>query len=336
VNLKILHISHTGLPDARIEKTARTMKKEGHEIIFLGGGNSNTQNLNAFDEMHSIPLVNDLDIALNPITKRKWLRKIDELRPDIVHAHNVQVARYLLDRDYPTVYDDHEYWSIQLYLYTDRKMPRALASRPIAFLIPGWEKKLITRYPTIVVHEGIARIYRKWCRWVGVTENVPALYQVDQLQDKDSRKGLVYVGCDFKANRYHPSRNMRGIRKLLNLEVLCGLPYNEMMEALTNYKIGINPWQKHPNHVFTSSNKNFEYLHAGLQVVVNNLLRDSFSNKKYIHGFEDYNDIVGVIESIESVPAREIMEYARKTYVWENQEHVIRNAYKVALKRTLT
>jgi len=90
--VRILHISHGGLPDPRIEKTACTMKNEGHELFFLGGRPIKYQDLQAFEKTFSLPVGNDLDVVINPSIKRKWLDAIRKLNPDIIHAHNPIVA----------------------------------------------------------------------------------------------------------------------------------------------------------------------------------------------------------------------------------------------------
>jgi hypothetical protein len=37
---------------------------------------------------------------------------LDEIRPDIIHAHNVLSARLVQEvGKYPFIYDNHEYWS---------------------------------------------------------------------------------------------------------------------------------------------------------------------------------------------------------------------------------
>ena len=276
------------------------------------------------------PVGNDLNLSLNPVVGARWLKAINAIRPDIVHAHNVHVARYVLDTEYPVVYDDHEFWSRQTHIYTERQLPRGLASRPMAYLIPKWERALLERYPTITVNPRIARVHRKICRWVGVTENFPSLKQVDFLEDKAQRSGIVYVGGDFSAKRYLSTRNMRGIGKILHFSVIHGLPHADMMRKLTQYRIGITPWLPHPIHLYSSSNKNFEYLHAGLQIVVNCYQMKSFSDTRYIHEFHNYSDIKQVVDSIDYVEPREIMSHARRAFVWENQEQVIRDAYRVA------
>ena len=328
--MRILHISHTGLPDARVEKSALSMKKRGHELIFLGGRPTLYQNLNAFDKVLYLSIGNDLDVAVNPIMKRRWLQAIDRIAPDLVHAHNLIAGHFLLTTDYPVVYDDHEYWSKQLFNYRLRKMPRGLASRPLIIRIPKWESEMLRKYPTITVSENIALDHRERCSWVGVTWNVPTLSEVEWLPTDTQRHGLVYMGNDFNQPRFGPHRNMLGLQNILEFDIISGLSYRDMMLTLTKYKIGLTPWLQHWLHEYNGANKNFEYLHAGLQVVVNPMVKAPFANNDYVHAFNDYSDIAEVVESIEPRTPAEIMRDARAQYIWENQEQVIMDAYKKA------
>lgn len=117
VLLRILHISHGGLPDPRIEKTALTMRKEGATTIFLGGRPSKGQSENAFDEVHYRRLPSSIRYVFDPTFSRRWRNKISELEPDVVHAHNVTTATYLLEMELPAIYDNHEYWSQRSFKY---------------------------------------------------------------------------------------------------------------------------------------------------------------------------------------------------------------------------
>lgn len=330
--MRILHISHGGLPDPRIEKTALTMKKDGHQVIFLGGAPIRYHDLGVFEETYSISLGNDLDVAINPVVKRRWLKKISELKPDVIHAHNVIVAHFLLDTEYPAIYDDHEYWSKQTYMYRERKLPRGLASYPLMNSIPRWENKLLRKYPVITVNENTATEHRKKASWVGVTHNVPMLRQVEGLVEVKPRKGNVYVGRDFDLPKFPPHRNMTGLRNYLEFDVITGLTHRKMLEKLMEYKVGLTPWKPHPLHPYADPNRNYEYLHAGLQVIVNNIIKQLFQSDPYIHAFESYEDIQLEIENLPIVESSIIMDYARKHYIWENQEDIIRKAYQIALQ----
>ena len=328
--LRILHLSHTGLPDLRIEKTALTLKSDENELVFLGGRPFRYQNLDAFDQVHFLPIGNNLQIALNPTIKSKWLRTIDKIAPDIIHAHNIYVARFLLGSEYPVVYDDHEYWSVQSKSYEWDCLRRRITFLPAKFLIPNWERRVLEKYPTITTTENTAKSHRRICKWVGVTRNVPCLKQIEGIKPAENRNGLVYSGSDFKLERFLPFRNMTGLKKILDFEVIADLTHREMMMELTKYEIGLTPWLSHPWHPFSDANRNYEYLHAGLQVVVNSVIKSQFKNDAYVHDFTDYSDIVERIDSIKTTESHKIMEHAKRYYLWENQSDIIREAYRRA------
>ncbi len=328
--MRILHISHGGLPDPRIEKTALTMKKEGHELVFIGGRPVVYQNLDAFERTYHVPTGNDLQVAFDPRIKRHWLDKIEEVKPDVIHAHNIIVAHFLLSTDYPVVYDDHEYWSKQAFKYGLRKLPRGLSSRPLMLLIPKWEAHVLRKYPVITTNENTAREHRRRSKWVGVTRNVPTLAQVEGLPEDNPRNGLVYVGSDFSLPTFFPHRDMTGLTRFLKFDIVAGLRHRDMMLALSKYSIGLTPWLPHPWHPYSDANRNYEYLHAGLQVVVNKLIKQSFADDVYVHAFDRYETLQETIDNIPETPPAEIMAHARREYIWENQENVIKTAYTYA------
>jgi hypothetical protein len=328
--MRILHLSHTGLPDLRIEKTAQIMKDEGHELIFLGGRPATRQNLAAFKETRYLHLGNDLEVALSPFPRRRWLREIEDIRPDIIHAHNIIVARFLLGTDYRAIYDDHEYWSKQTFKYAERKMPRGLASRPLMYLIPIWERKVLSRYPTLTTTSNAASEHRRYCSWVGVTRNCPMRQQIAFLDLNNERKGIVYTGNDFEREKFLPHRDMTNLRSYLDFDVINGLSHREMMERLVFYRIGITPWLPHPWHPYSDANRNYEYLHAGLQVIVNQSIKKLFHDNPFVHAFQSYAGLKDVIDGIPDSDPQEIADYAKKEYLWDDQKGTIIEAYSRA------
>lgn len=328
--MRILHLSHGGLPDIRIERTANTMKKDGHELVFLGARKAVRQSLEAFDRSYTLELGNDLNIVFNPLMISKWLSTIEKISPDIVHAHDVLAVRFALKTDYPVVYDDHEYWSQQIPYYTRKTRFQALASKPLILMIPKWESEALRRYPTITVSEMNARDHRKKSAWVGVTLNVPTMSEIEKVPQNRNRSGAVYVGNDFNTPGFYFLRDMSGLRDVLTFDVITGLPHEEMMKRLTAYRVGLTPWKPVPLHKYCGPNKNYEYLHAGLQIVTNRLIAKSLKGNPYVHPFEDYSGIAATVESLPSADPDDIMDYARENYVWEKREKVIHEAYKRA------
>jgi hypothetical protein len=326
--MRILHISEGGLPDPRVERMALTMKNEGHELSFIGGETIKGQYLGAFSKASTVPLGNSLQIVYDPRVKKNWLKAIEEARPDVVHANNVIVGHFLLDSELPTIFDDHEVLSNQPFMYASRPFIRRMAAKVLWRQLPKWEKDMALRFPIITISEGLANYYRQYSSNVEVVVNTPSLKEVEWLENVPQRKGLVYIGGDFSLKKFNPYRDMSGLRDLLEFDIISGFPHDEMMKRLTHYRIGLTPFKPHPFQVLCNSNKNYEYLHAGLQVVLQRNFSHTFIDDPYVHPFLDYTDIVDVINAVPEMDPEEIMKHARNRYVWENQEQIILNAYK--------
>ena len=325
--MRILHTSHTGLPDPRVEKTALTMKKKGHELLFLGGRPVKSQGLDAFAEVYTEPIVNNLRLVLDSRFRKRWIKRIDAVAPDVVHAHNLIVAAMMLKTEYPVIYDDHEYWSKQSFKYAARSFIKRIAVKPLERASPRWEREILERYPVLTVSEGIAAEHREHSNKVFVTKNFPSLKEVDHIVDQEDRSGVVYVGNDFELPSFLPHRNMEGLRETIDFQALSGFSHDELMTRLSHFKVGLTPWQQHPFHMYADPNKHYEYLNAGLQVFVTDSLYHPFENEKYVHSFADYTELPPLIDSLPDISGRTIMEHARKQYIWEKQERIIESAY---------
>lgn len=330
----ILHLTPGGIPDARLERAAYSMKKRNCNVYLLAG-KSTTYN-GPFDRCFFAPLGNDL---LTPIQKHKWMKTIKNINPDIIHAHNISVARFLLGSDYPIVYDDHEFWSLNFPLwYHMRPFVRKIFSLHSLFLIPKWEQQLLTKYPTLTVSEPIAESHKAHnnTAWVKVTLNYPSLFEVAHIKDRENRFGLVYEGTDirkrFGVKNAAPYRDMSGLPSCVYFDRIYGLSYSDLLTRLTHYQIGIIPWNPHQIHHLVCPAKAFDYLHAGLQVIsprTMTILKDI----PYVHFFDSLNEIPAIIEQIELIPSSEIIAYAREHHVWESQEANMILAYKEAIRR---
>ena len=326
--MKILHISDAGLPDPRVERMALTMKKKGHDVVFLGGRDIRGQHLSAFSETRAELLPSGPKIVHDPRVKRRWLRAIGEMKPDVVHAHNVVVGHFLLDTDYPAIFDDHEHLSAQRCVFMSRPFVRRTAARLLVRKFPRWERALAERFPVLTVSEGIADYYRRYTSNVGVVINTPMLDEVSWIESPPKREGLVYMGGDFNWPRFIPFRNMSGLREILDFDIVSGLPHREMMKNLAKYRIGLTPYRPHPFQLVCNPNKNYEYLHAGLQVLLQENFSHLFEDNKFVHSFRDYDGILNVVDSIPEANPERIMEMALDRYIWEKRENAIVSAYK--------
>lgn len=326
--MRILHVSHAGLPDVRVEKTALTMKHRGHEVVFLGGGPITGQHFNVFDEFHSLELGNSLRIVFDPTVKQRWLNRIRELRPDVVHAHNCVVGHFLASSKFPTIFNDHEYLSKQIAKFEVRPFIRRMAVKPMAKMFPKWERMLLERFPTLTTHPNMTEAHQRFGKSVATIPNVPMRMQIEGFAEPAERQGNAYVGGDFKLAMFMPHRNLEGLRDIIDFDILTGIPYREMMQKLMKYRVGLTAWHSHQWHRYSDANKNYEYMHAGLPVVTNHIIKDAlFSTNPYVLGFRNYDEIPQIIKSVSNFDHQAIREYALKHYIWEKFEDIILAAY---------
>jgi hypothetical protein len=182
--MRILHLSHEGLPDWRVEKAALTALKEGHDVLFAGGGKSmnyyhhhnHPESNNIFRQIFRIQWTAKAryGIPYYWYLVKKQLRSIlQQAKPDIVHAHNLFSAKLISEFGEHYVYDDHEFWSKQSLLLIEMERQEKLADyhnrllsgydsrpswgnilRPAMYMAVKTRRKAINRY--------IINLWKKW------------------------------------------------------------------------------------------------------------------------------------------------------------------------------
>jgi glycosyltransferase involved in cell wall biosynthesis len=253
VNLRILHLSHEGLPDWRVEKSAISASKLGHEVIFAGRKSPVSYDRKIFLKIYEVNWTAKarLGIPFYWRTVKKQIEKlIRDVKPDIVHAHNIFSAKMISEFGVPFVYDDHEYWSRSSRLLiemveklTFRKKTKADIAKYIAVDLPihlrrifinryiislwtNWEKELVSSTPTITVSNRIAEelgVLGNNTNRVFVVPNFPMKLEVQALEKPyfHNRLSSVYAGGDGHNQEKYPNRNMDGLT-----------------DTFTNYDIG--------------------------------------------------------------------------------------------------
>jgi len=163
-----LHLSYAGLPDWRIEKSAISASKCGHEVIFAGRDSKNYRT-KTFSKTYEIKWTFKARIGI-PFywhsVKKQIERVLMAVRPDIVHAHDLFPAKMISEFGLPFVYDNHEYWSKLARLLTEvvassasslpKKVKQMILSHYAIYLWTKWEKELVSSCPTITVSDNIA------------------------------------------------------------------------------------------------------------------------------------------------------------------------------------
>ena len=183
--LKVLHVSDDPLPDARIERMAYLSKMKGWETFFAGPlRNGFALGDDVLDGVHPIPWNRYVRLGFLPHfqwVKRKLVKTIKLVRPDVIHAHNVFAAKMVQDLGHPFVFDDHELVSMEKrsdVAFGD--LSDRTAGKYEAWLWGRWERELSLKAPVITVSDGIAEFYGKLGADVFTVPNYPSLYELSR------------------------------------------------------------------------------------------------------------------------------------------------------------
>jgi len=222
--MRILHLSDDGLPDWRVEKSALTAKKAGHELFFAGRLTSKSKSV-IFSEIHQVKWTAGGMVGIPYYyhnVKKQIEKLVKQIRPDIVHAHNIGSAKISYDLGLPAVFDDHEYFSMLSRVNAEnlktqnfqnsqsginklkRKMKLSLISRQSISNWTKWEKELVLSVPTITVSEQIAQELQKLneerTKKIVVIPNFPLQEEQASFKEPQQHRQLssVYAGGDSK------------------------------------------------------------------------------------------------------------------------------------------
>jgi len=236
--MRILHLSDDGLPDWRVEKSALTAKKAGHEVYF-GGRLDNNAKSTIFSEIHRINWTAGAMVGIPYYyhrVKRQIEKLVKQLGPDIIHSHNIGSAKISHDLGLPAVFDDHEYFGMLSRVNAEniklqntqnlksgfdrikQNMKASFISQQSISNWTNWEKELVLSLPTITVSEQIANELREVAdgktKEIIVVPNFPLEAEISFKEPQDHvHLSSVYAGGDSK----HKQVTNRDISGLTNL-----------------------------------------------------------------------------------------------------------------------
>jgi glycosyltransferase involved in cell wall biosynthesis len=236
---KILHLSDGSLPDWRIEKAAISSKNRGYEVYFAGLKPESNYKRSIFSQI--------FNLSWNPKaryrlpyqwhTLKKQMKKIiAEVRPDIIHAHNVFSAKMAKEIDsYPIVYDNHEYWSKFLVYqyesstdvnYYDNDMMDRIKRNIITFgnqikkntrkMWIEWELEITNSYPSLVPSMSIKSDLSRISNKIFVLPNFPLKTEIEKIDPpkKHDHFSSVYAGTSPFKGYQTPIKNIDGFLDL--------------------------------------------------------------------------------------------------------------------------
>ncbi len=111
---KILMLKHSDLPDNRADREAVALKKAEHNVFMICTGVKNKDSDDIYEKIFFVDRNGKVKFYLRKEVKKvaqKYQQVIDEIKPDIVHAHDIvtaNVVRYLDKKNWFFVYDNHE------------------------------------------------------------------------------------------------------------------------------------------------------------------------------------------------------------------------------------
>ncbi len=367
--MKILHLSHEELPDSRIELLAQENRRHGDVPYFIGRAISSPPS-GLFEEAFILPM-SRMARAGVPVATRRVNRKlkslVDQIQPDIIHAHNVFSAKMVLEYGIPFIYDDHEYWSkkvkIKQGFYRRATLSNRLAEPFVRWLWPRWEKQVLRAAPCITVSETIAEEHRLI---QPNTFTVPSFPRKEKMpiprEDRSTGEGVVGVFVGGRMVSEAPHRLVDfldlwiegGVGQLLIygdepehpkspwIEDRGFRPLDEVLVALGRADYGIMPWRPYWYHRYGMPNKIAIYGHAGLPIVA----PDSFTNlklfqkdkKAQIFLFSSREELRQILESFQSFTKEkwenihaQMQEFALQKLVFDRYADQLYQAYKIAL-----
>ncbi|NOJ32850.1 MAG: hypothetical protein DA329_12005 [Candidatus Nitrosocosmicus sp.] len=331
--MRILHLSDSSLPDWRVEKSAYSSKKRGDEVYF--GGNNPFNHKSIFNKVYNVNWStrarNKFPFYWNSV-KKQVIDVIKEVKPDIIHAHNIFSAAIVKEiDDYPLVYDNHEYWTMytktQLETFESHKrrgndefkhlsqnLFRKQINNRFARIWSKAEKELVEEQPTITVSNSIVEDLLKIGKKIYLVPNFPTIKEVESIPEPIYHESTssVYAGVESKGQFTVSHRNIDGLFSIFensNIGQLFVLGWSDnsskkvifrgylnkeqMYQEMQNHSIGLIPFRKHWFHQYSSPNKAYEYAHAGL-FVLNTLGLKSITETLQEHcmQFENYSDLV--------------------------------------------
>lgn len=351
--MRILHLSHAGLPDERIERSAWSCSSAGHEVHFAGS------------KFHGLSLPSDpfltkselgFDLRSNlgePFSTIRLVQRLKrivaEVKPDSIHAHDIFAGRLAAEIKMPFVYDDHEYWSKEALAYAGPVDPIWTYKH---ILWKSWEGEVLKEATAVIaVSDATAAEHREKNKKVVVVPNFPRDVEARGIPEPaPSRSDLasVYVGnCTPPFARFRDTSGLTevfeggkiGSLRVIGDERLETSPHvastgrkshSDMMKEISKCDIGLIPWKKHWFHPYCNPNKAYEYAHAGCLVMVTSGLeqvRKTLSS--WCLTFDNHEQLARTLSDLMARPD-EVLEkrrgtqaFARDRLLWDKYDAVL-------------
>lgn len=298
----------------------------------------------------------------------QMLKKLLKSKADIYHFHDPELmftGVILKMTGRKVIFDIHEDFPAQLRSKVYLNRPTLLV---LSKIYAAFESLMIRFFDyNITVNEDIQARLKRSSKDVEVVYNYPILSEFTGIEHdwNNKERAICYVGgvtrirglkslvlaaslssCklilggSFDEKAYE--EELKSLPEWNNVEYLGQVSREQMFEVFKRSSLGIIPFLPEPNHVKATPNKFFEYLSAGLPIVISNFEKwQSFIDrygvgKTFIPG--DEKSMAKAINSLlQDKDALEQMSHdARKLTIetrnWDNEAQKIKNLYQKVLK----
>lgn len=225
--MKIAIVSEDGLPDARVERSIRSLAKIYDEIYLIGSFKRYTlwDNPSKLIVKH-VEWGRAENLVIEPYyywLKRKIDKILSSIKPDALIAVNLIAGKALEELGYSFILDYHEIWSLLLKHIKPIGFARRLTYLRRRTIYPLLEYRLLTNHPYITVSRRAREYFidKYGNKDSIVLENYPSIDEVKDIPDTETSvdndlKSFCYVGKDLVFFDGHLSRDLRKTLSVLD------------------------------------------------------------------------------------------------------------------------
>jgi glycosyltransferase involved in cell wall biosynthesis len=366
----ILSVTNDIATDQRVQKVVYTLQKNGYEVLVVGRKLKDSLDVShlPFKSYRFRLLFKKKALFYAEYNLRLFFFLLFK-KADVLHANDLDtlLANYLVSKikGIPIVYDSHEY-----FCYVPELINRPLVQK----IWLGIEKWLFPKLKHIItVNNSIARLYEQEYKIpVKVLKNVPfkSVYQNNRIKSKHElglpeNKSIILLqgsGINIHRGAEEAVEAMQYVKNAIlliigggdvfsNLEKLVlqhqlmdkvmikpKMPFYDLIHFTFNATIGLSIDKPgNPNYENSLPNKLFDYIHAGVPVLVSGLnevkrivlhynIGCIIENHQPQHIAEKLNYMLNSGMAYQSW--KENCKKAAEENCWENQEHILIDIYK--------
>lgn len=354
--------------DIRVYKESNSLRNAGfkvHIVAILAKGLKKKDTFNNISiERLKVNYINIFSINLIVF----WIKAILKYRRNSVfHCNDLYTLpigvgiKILFNKNAKIVYDCHEH-ETEAYIYEKKPFIKNIAKFIERHLIKhadhiitvsnsialDYKKNYFIKKPSLVLNCPKYSKYKKsdiLRRKFNIPKNTKIILYQGEYRKGQGLKTIINTFNKIKDNNivlvflgYGPQKNLiaDSLNKSNNIFIHKTVSINRFMNIISSADYGIHLMENNCiNHDYALPNKFFEYIMAGLPVIVSNLCEMKKIVEKYKIGFvvkkNTSKELLKVINRLKASDYNRMktnLEKAAKIYSWENQEKTLINIYE--------